>query len=125
MCKIYGLEAVSGVELDPNFKKIHTNLMLSEFLSQIIPSKIFLRTYWSLIKESNPLNAELNPICTFASIIHHIIHISRYGVNKQKHVIFIFLKQLYSFTCLFISYDEVAKPVLVLYLMNLHRLRRM
>jgi hypothetical protein len=51
MCKIYGLEAVSGGELDLNFRKIRArNIMLSEFLGQILPLKIFLKTHCSLVK---------------------------------------------------------------------------
>ena len=42
----------------------------------------------------NPLNAELNPICHFLTLLgaHHIFHISRIRVNIQKFCLLIIVQ---------------------------------
>ena len=80
MCKICCLEAVSGRELDPNFKKIQTiNLKLSEFFKPNSPLENFSENLLNLGKDINPLKAELNPICAMLALLgaNHILHVSR------------------------------------------------
>ena len=40
---------------------------------------------WENIKEMNPLNAELNPVCHLLALLgaHHILHVSGLRVNRN------------------------------------------
>ena len=39
----------------------------------------------------NPLNAKLNPICHLLALLgdHHILHVSRIGVNEQRFLMYV------------------------------------
>ena len=61
-----------------NSRKKNNYVLLTVHLSLIL-----------VIKQLNPLNAELNPICPLVAQFgaHHILHVSRIRVNAQNVVL--------------------------------------